>query len=48
MLAYKPTKYNDNPKYYSHFTLNKIENGVAQLLTYPEDATWKADFEKGA
>ena len=48
LLAYKPTKYNDNPKYYSHFTLSKIENGVAQLLTYPEDATWKADFEKGA
>ena len=47
LLEYKPTKYNDNPKYYSHFTLSKIENGVAQLLTYPETATWKDDFSKG-
>ncbi|MCI6161068.1 MAG: transglutaminase-like domain-containing protein [Prevotella sp.] len=47
VLNYQPTAYNDNPKYYIHFTLSKIEKGKAQLLTYPEEATWKNDFSKG-
>lgn len=46
-LDYKPVEYYDNPKYYIHFTLSKIENSRLQLLTYPEEATWKSDFEKG-
>lgn len=46
-LDYKPVEYYDNPKYYIHFTLSRIENGRLQLLTYPEEATWKSDFERG-
>ena len=37
----------DDPCYYTHFTLSRILDGRAQLLTYPEDATWQRDFEGG-
>lgn len=47
VLDYQASKFNDNPKYYIHFTLSRIENGQAQLLTYPEEATWKGDFANG-
>ena len=47
LLRYKPVEYYDNPKYYIHFTLSRLENGRAQLLTYPEEATWKHDFAQG-
>lgn len=46
-LAYHPIEHYDNPKYYIHFTLSKLVDGEAQLLTYPEEATWKGDFENG-
>lgn len=46
-LSYKPMAYNDNPKYYIHFTLSKIVDGEAKLLTYPDEATWKTDFAQG-
>ena len=39
--------YVDDPKYYIHFTLSRLTDGRAQLLTYPEDATWSHDFEQG-
>ena len=39
--------YIDDPKYYIHFTLSRIVDGRLQLLTYPEEATWSSDFEKG-
>lgn len=39
--------YVDDPAYYTHFTLSRIENGRAQLLTYPEGATWQHDFAQG-
>jgi len=35
------------PRYYSHFTLQKIVDGRPQLLEYPEDATWQKDFADG-
>ena len=47
MLQYTEAAYNDDPKYYIHFTISKIENGKAQLMTFPEDATYKSFFEKG-
>ncbi len=47
LLHYNKVDYYDDPNYYIHFTLSKIENGRAQLLTYPEEATWKKDFFKG-
>jgi len=46
-LRYKPVPYYDNPKYYIHFTLSRLQDGRPQLLTYPEDATWKEDFAEG-
>ena len=46
-LTYQPVEHYDDPKYYIHFTLSKLANGEAQLLTYDEEATWKRDFEKG-
>ncbi|MBO7610237.1 MAG: transglutaminase domain-containing protein [Muribaculaceae bacterium] len=39
--------YIDDPKYYIHFTLSRIIDGRAQLLTYPEEATWQNDFAQG-
>ena len=36
---FTPTKFIDNPKYYSHFTISKIVNGRLQLQNYPEEAT---------
>ena len=44
---YHPTRYVDDPKYYVHFTLSKMDNGRLQLLTYPEEATWKNLFSHG-
>ena len=46
-LTYQPVEHYDDPKYYIHFTLSKLADGEAQLLTYDEEATWKRDFEKG-
>ncbi len=46
-LTYQPVEHYDDPKYYIHFTISKLADGEAQLLTYDEEATWKRDFEKG-
>ena len=46
-LDYQPADYCDDPKYYIHFTLSRLTEGRAQLLTYPEEATWKRDFSQG-
>ena len=46
-LDYKETAHNDNPKYYIHFTLSKLDDGRLDLQTFPEEATWKDDFAKG-
>ncbi|MBQ9218183.1 MAG: transglutaminase domain-containing protein [Muribaculaceae bacterium] len=42
-----PSAWVDDPKYYIHFTLSRIVDGRAGLLTYPEEATWASDFEQG-
>ena len=54
VLTYEPTKLLDNPKYYSHFTISRIENGTAQLLNFEEGqadmgngTTWSNTFKKG-
>ena len=54
VLAYEPTKLLDNPKYYSHFTISRIENGTAQLLNFNEGqadmgngTTWSNTFKNG-
>lgn len=46
-LSFSPTRFNDNPKYYTHFTLSRIEEGRLHLLEYPEEATWKDTFADG-
>ena len=53
-LTYEPTKLLDNPKYYSHFTISRIENGMAQLLNFDEGqadmgngTTWSNTFKNG-
>ena len=54
MLTYEPTKLLDNPKYYSHFTISRIENGTAHLLNFEEGqadmgngTTWSNTFKNG-
>ncbi len=53
-LNYTPSEFLDNPKYYNHFTIARIENGTARLLTFDEGdadmgegATWKSTFKDG-
>lgn len=43
-LNYQPSATTSDPKYYTHFTLSRLVDGRAQLLTYPEDATWNSTF----
>lgn len=46
--TFKPSKFIDNPKYYSHFTISKIVDGRLQLLNYPEEATtWGSLLKRG-
>lgn len=49
LLHYQPNGMVDNPKYYSHFTLSRInEDGSTSLLEYDEDGiTWANTFKKG-
>ncbi|MBR1386901.1 MAG: transglutaminase domain-containing protein [Alloprevotella sp.] len=47
-LAFAPTDVVTNPKYYTHFTLCRLENGQPQLLEYPEEATCESTFQSGA
>ena len=53
-LTYTPDKVVDNPKYYSHFSLSKIENGRPRLLEFDEGEVdmgggmdWAHVFKKG-
>ena len=53
-LSYTPDKVVDNPKYYSHFSLSKIENGRPHLLEFDEEEVdmgggmdWTHVFKKG-
>ena len=53
-LTYTPDKIIDNPKYYSHFTLSRIENGRPHLLEFDEEevdmgvgADWAHVFRNG-
>ena len=48
-LHYLPAARFDNPKYYIHFTLSRLgDDGWPQLLTFPEEATWRSHFANGA
>ncbi len=47
LMDYVPVPFYDDPKYYIHFTISKMNNGEMQLMTFPEEATWKNDFCQG-
>lgn len=54
MLRYEPTKAIDDPKYYSHFTISKINDGVPSLLSFDEGqvdmgggVSWSNTFKGG-
>ena len=46
--SYTATEFLDNPRYYSHFSISKIENGRLVLQNYPEDGTWADILRNGA
>ena len=46
--TFTPTQFNDNPRYYSHFSISKIGDGRLQLLVYPEEGvTWESLLKNG-
>lgn len=47
-MEYSAIEMLDNPKYYTHFTISKYEDGTFRLLNYPEDATWESLFKEGS
>ena len=47
-LTYAPSVYIPDAKYYTHFTLSRLdERNQLQLLTYPEEATFEGTFADG-
>lgn len=44
-LNYEPQAYLSDPKYYSHFTISKIVDGLPHLLEYPEESTLSEIFD---
>lgn len=40
--TFRPMKYFDNPKYYTHFTLSRCQDGVLRLQNYGEGDTWNS------
>ena len=53
-LAYTPDKVVDNPKYYSHFSISRIEDGRPRLMEFDEGEVdmgggmdWARVFKKG-
>lgn len=45
---YSPTKYLDNPRYYSHFAISRIVDGRLVLQNYREDDTWNSLLRRGS
>lgn len=45
--TYKPIPRLDNPKYYTHFTISKYDDGSFKLLNYPENSTWSSLLKNG-
>ena len=46
-VAFTPSAFINNPRYYSHFSISKIVDGRLQLLNYPEDTTWEGLLKDG-
>ena len=54
VLGFQPTKIVDDPKYYSHFTITRINDGVTQLMNFEEGqvdmgegVSWSRSFRDG-
>ncbi len=45
-LNFEPMEHISDAKYYTHFTLSRVDNGVPQLLNYDDDASWGSEFAK--
>lgn len=43
-LGFEKVRHIDDPRYYSHFSISRIENGFPRLLEYAEDDTWSKLF----
>lgn len=43
-LSYTPRQYMENPGYYYHFTLSRLQNGAPRLMEYGEEDTWRDNF----
>lgn len=46
-LNYSPTPAVPDPRYYTHFTLSRLEGGRLHLLTFGEDESWESTFRDG-
>ncbi len=46
-LNYTPREYMENPRYYYHFSISKLEDGQPVLQEYAEDGTWSDNFKNG-
>lgn len=46
--TYDVDEYNQNPKYYTHFTLSQLVEGMPVLLNYAEEDTWQSVLKDGA
>lgn len=54
VLNYEPTVFLDDPLYYTHFTISRLNDGVAQLMNFDEGqidmgngASWSNTFKNG-
>lgn len=54
ILTYEPNVFLDDPKYYNHFTISRLSNGVPQLMNFEEGQTdmgngtcWSNTFKNG-
>lgn len=52
LLTYEPAAHLDNPLYYNHFSISRIEDGTATLLNYDEgldgaQTSWQNTFKEG-
>lgn len=43
-LSFEPVGRITDPKYYTHFTISKITDGLPMTLSYPDDATYSGIF----
>lgn len=46
-LTYTPRQYMENPAYYYHFTLSRLEAGSPRLQEYGEEDSWQGKFQGG-